>query len=73
MTTPSVIVPAQRLERDQRTKNNREEATGTRGTCPLANIPSIISIDSMSLIVIALCRGQRNLSVTAQDTPTEGE
>ena len=37
-------------------KRNRGEATGTLGTYPVANISSIISIDSTSIFVIALTR-----------------
>ena len=54
MTTSSVIVPRENTGQRHHARRNRGEATGTRRTRQVADIPSIISIPAASIIVIAL-------------------
>jgi hypothetical protein len=54
--TPSVIVPTESTGCHHHTRRKREEATGTRSTRQIEKIPSIISIDGASIIVITLIR-----------------
>ena len=53
MTTSSVIVPRENTGQRHHARRNRGEATGTRRTRQVADIPSIISIHAASIIVIA--------------------
>ena len=59
MTTSSVIVPRENTGQRHHARRNRGEATGTRRTRQVADIPSIISIHAASIIVIALIGGPK--------------
>ena len=61
VTTSSVIVPRENTGQRHHARRNRGEATGTRRTRQVADIPSIISIHAASIIVIAL-NAQRDCS-----------
>ena len=71
MTTSSVIVPRENTGQRHHARRNRGEATGTRRTRQVADIPSIISIHAASIIVIALTWHTDARSLERQGIPRE--